>query len=77
MVLVEKLGSFCVKALIITIAVGAAFNLAQLFFQDQLYQLDYVVDIPVFSIVFVFAVLLFARYIRQMQKLKMDNDLFI
>lgn len=76
-VLVEKLGSFCVKALIITIAVEAAFNLVQLFFQDQLYQLDYVVNIPVFSIVFVFAVLLFARYIRQMQKLKMDNDLFI
>lgn len=76
-VLAEKLGEFCVKSLIITIAVEAVFNLAQLLFQDQLYQLDYVVNIPVFSIVFVFAVLLFARYIRQIQKLKMDNDLFI
>lgn len=76
-VLAEKLGGFCVKSLIFTIAVEAIFNIAQLFFQGQLYQLDYVVNIPVFSIVFVFAVLLFARYIRQMQKLKMDNDLFI
>jgi hypothetical protein len=39
--------------------------------------MDYVVTVPVFSLAFVLAVLLFARYIREMQRLKADNDLFI
>lgn len=53
------------------------FNLLQLLFQSRLYQLEYVVSVPVFSLAFVLAVLLFARYIREMQRLKEDNDLFI
>ena len=31
----------------------------------------------VFSLIFVLAMLLFARYVREIQKLKKDNDLFI
>ena len=56
---------------------GAVCNLLQLFFQSSLYQLEYVVAVPVFSLAFVLAVLLFAKYIREMQRLKEDNDLFI
>ena len=60
-----------------TIVADILFNLLQLFFQKQLYQINYVVQVPVFSIVFVLAVLLFARYIKEMQELKEENDLFI
>ena len=73
----EKLARFCMWTLIVTIGLDAGFNLLQLFFQRQLYQMDYVVTVPVFSLAFVLAVLLFARYIREMQRLKADNDLFI
>ena len=75
--LAEKLSHFCVWTLAFTIGVDAVFNLLQLFFQSSLYQLEYVVAVPVFSLAFVLAVLLFAKYIREMQRLKEDNDLFI
>ena len=75
--LAEKLSHFCVWTLASTIGLGAVFNLLQLFFQSSLYQIEYVVAVPVFSLAFVLAVLLFARYIREMQRLKEDNDLFI
>lgn len=74
---VERLTNFCVRALMITITVDAVFNLLQLIFQKVLYQVNIVVVLPVFSIVFVFAALLFSCYIREDQKLKQDNDLFI
>ena len=76
-VFTEKLVRFCTLSLIITIVADVGFNLLQLFFQNQLYQMDYVVNIPVFSLAFVLAIQLFARYIREMQRLKKDNDLFI
>lgn len=76
-VFTEKLVCFCTRSLIITILADVVFNLLQLFFQNQLYQMDYVVNIPVFSLAFVLAIQLFARYIREMQRLKQDNDLFI
>ena len=76
-VFIEKLVRFCTLSLIITIVADVGFNLLQLFFQSQLYQMDYVVNIPVFSLALVMAIQLFARYIREMQRLKKDNDLFI
>ena len=76
-VFTEKLVRFCTLSLIITIVADVGFNLLQLFFRNQLYQMDYVVSIPVFSLAFVLAIQLFARYIREMQRMKKDNDLFI
>ena len=76
-VFTEKLVRFCTLSLIITIVTDVGFNLLQLFFQNQLYQMDYVVNIPVFSLAFVLAIQMFAGYIREMQRLKKDNDLFI
>ena len=61
----------------ITIAADMAFNIVQLPFRNSLYQMDIVIHIPVMSVVFVFTVLLFARYVRESQKLKKDKDLFI
>lgn len=75
--LADKLSRLCMWTLIATIGLDGGFNLLQLFFQSRLYQIEYVVTVPVFSLAFVLAVLLFARYIREMQRLKEDNDLFI
>lgn len=74
---VNRLADFGVKALEITVSVEVIFNLAQIWFCNQLLQVDIVITIPFFSIIFVFAVLLFARYVQENQRLKMDNDLFI
>ncbi len=73
----KKLAEVCMGSVMATIVADILFNLLQLFFQKQLYQINYVVQFPVFSIVFVLAVLLFARYIKEMQELKEENDLFI
>lgn len=73
----ENLSGFCVKALTATVIADIAFNLLQVMFHKQLYQLDVVIVIPVFSVVFVLAALLFARYIHEDQKLKNEHDLFI
>lgn len=73
----KKLAEVCMGSVMVTIVADILFNLLQLFFQKQLYQINYVVQFPVFSIVFVLAVLLFTRYIKEMQELKEENDLFI
>lgn len=74
---VERLAGFCVKALSLTVVADVVFNILQLVFHSRLYQLDIAIVIPVFSVVFVLAALLFSRYIQEDQKLKQDNDLFI
>ncbi|MDO5345365.1 MAG: hypothetical protein Q4E91_06430 [Lachnospiraceae bacterium] len=74
---VERLSGFCVKALMAAVTAAAAFHILQAIFHRQLYQVDVVIVIPVFSVIFVLAVLLYARYIREDQKLKRDHDLFI
>ena len=73
----KMLAEVCMRSVMVTIVADILFNLLQLFFQKQLYQINYVVQFPVFSIVFVLAVLLFTRYIKEMQELKEENDLFI
>lgn len=67
----------CTKALYITATVDVAFNVLQVLFHASLYQMDIVIHVPVFSIVFVLAVLLFARYMHEDQKLKQEHDLII
>lgn len=74
---VEKLADVCGKALVITILADVGFNILQLLFHRSLYQVDLEIAIPVVSIIFVLAMLLFARYMREDQKLKQDHDLFI
>lgn len=74
---VKKLAGFCVKALAATIAADMIFNVLQLLFGAQLFQINITVAIPIASVIFVLVVLLLARYIQEDQKLKQDNDLFI
>ena len=73
----EKLASLCTKSLIIAVVSGMIFNILQLLFHQSLRQINMVVSIPIYSIAFVLAVLLTTKYIRENQKLKRDNDLFI
>ena len=73
----EKLAALCTKSLIISVLSSMIFNVLQLLFHQSLHQIHMVVSIPVFSIAFVLAVLLTTKYVRENQKLKQDNDLFI
>ncbi len=74
---VERLASLCKKSLVISVLSNAGFNILQLIFHKELLQINMTVSIPVFSIAFVLAVLLTVNYVRENQKLKQDNDLFI
>lgn len=73
----ERLGNLCVKALVITVISEIVFHLLQLVFSGSIRQINVVVSIPVFSMAFILAVLLTVRYIRENQRLKRENDLFI
>lgn len=73
----EKLGNLCVKSLEITAISAIVFHLLQLIFSGSIRQINVVVSIPVFSMAFVLAVLLTVRYVRENQRLKRENDLFI
>ncbi len=73
----ERLADFCAKALGATVGADMGFNLLQFLFQGWIYQVDIVIRIPVISIIFVLAVFLFACYMREEQKLKQENDLFV
>lgn len=75
--LTARLAGFCTWALGITAAADVAFNVLQVFFCGRLYQTDLVIHVPVISIIFVLAALLFARYVHEDQKLKQEHDLII
>ena len=74
---VGKISSLCAKALVIAILSSIAFNIFQLLFCGMLPIINMVVSIPVFSAALAFAVLLTAKYVRENQRLKRDNELFI
>ena len=73
----EKLAGLCVRTLALTVLSSVLLNLLQLVFHQKLLQINSVISIPLFSIVFVLGALLLARYVRENQQLKRDNDLFI
>lgn len=73
----DHLARFCTGALIASVASQAALNILQLLFCERLSQTNMEISLPVCSLLFVLAVLLFAAFIREDQKLKQENDLFI
>lgn len=75
--LTGRLAGFCTRALGITAAADVGFNLLQVLFCSSLSQMDLVIHVPVISIIFVLAALLFARYLQEDQKLKREHDLII
>lgn len=74
---VEELGNMCVKALEAAAALSVLFHILQFLFHRSLVQIEVTVTIPVFSIAFILAVLLMARYVRENQRLKCENEMFI
>lgn len=73
----ETLSRCCCVALGGTVMTNAAFNVLQLLFARQLGQVNGVVQIPVLSIAFVLAALLFSRLVAENKALKEDNDSII
>jgi len=65
------------KALTFVVTSGVSLNLLQLLFSRSLRNINSSLSIPIVSVLFVLAVLLFARLISENRKLKGDNDLFI
>lgn len=74
---VKKVAVFCKNSLIAIVVSEVIVNVGQLLFSNQLYQINVMVNIPIFSIFFLLVIHVMARYIEENQKLKQDNDLFI
>lgn len=72
-----RLSRWCGKALAAVVVSGISLNLLQLFFAHTLRIIDSELSIPIVSVLFVLAVLLFARLVSENRRLKGDNDLFI
>jgi len=72
-----RLSHWCGKALAAVVVSGVSVNLLQLLFARSLRNLNNMLSIPLISVLFVLAVLIFARLISESRKLKDDNDLFI
>jgi hypothetical protein len=72
-----KLSHWCGKTLAVIVSAEVLLNLLQLVFAGSLRSLNSSVNIPVSSILFVLAVLLFSRLISENRRLKADNDLII
>lgn len=73
----SRLSSLCGKTLSITVLAIAAFNLLQLIAAKQLFNIYAAVQVPLFSIAFVLAALLFSRLVAENKLLKEDNDSII
>lgn len=73
----KGLSRLCAAALKATVLANIGFNLLQMVFQKSLMVVNSSVEIPVFSITFVLAVLLMTRFVAENKQLKDDNDLFV
>ena len=73
----EKLSRWCVLSLSVIVISEIVFNLIQIVFAGTLLSIDTTFTVPLISITFVLAVLLFARIVAENRTLKQDNDLFI
>lgn len=72
-----NLSRWCCKALTAVVVSAVSLNLLQLIFARTLRIIDSELSIPIVSVLFVLAVLLFARLVSENRILKGDNDLFI
>lgn len=73
----NRLADVCKKALVLTVIVQIAVNILQILFYKMLYQINLTITIPLLSILFVMVALLYAKYLKEDQKLKQENDLFV
>lgn len=73
----NKLSKICGIALSVVVAVGVTFPVLQLLFAQQLFSLNAVIQLPLFSIVFVLLCLLFTKLVQENKALKDENDSII
>ncbi|NMB33532.1 MAG: hypothetical protein GX992_04750 [Clostridium sp.] len=73
----ESLSNICKIGLIVTVCSNTAFNLLQLLFMDNLRSIDSLIQIPLFSIIFVLGALILSRMVTENKALKYDNDSII
>lgn len=73
----HKLSELCKKGLILTFCSGMGLNLLQVFFVKSLRNIDSLIEVPLFSIIFVLGVLIFSKMIATNKALKEDNDSII
>jgi len=73
----ERVSRLCAAFLVTTVLAGICLNLLQFLFSKSLFIINSSVQIPVFSIAFVLAALLFTRLLTENKQLKDDNDLFV
>ena len=71
------MATLCRKALVAVVLTNVGFNLLQMLFADSLLIIDGFLYLPLFSVAFVLAALLLARFLAENRQLKQDNDLFI
>ena len=67
----------CAVTLSVVMICSICFNILQVIFMPKLYNVSISANIPVFSIAFVMAALLFARFISDSKSIKDENDSFI
>jgi hypothetical protein len=73
----RRLARLCCRLLAVSVLAGIGFNLLQVLFSGALLTVNASLDIPVFSIAFVLAALLFTRLVEENKRLREDNDMFV
>ena len=73
----QKLAHWCRVSLTASVITGVAYNLLQLIFASALRNVSTNISLPVVSICFALAMLIFSRAMDDSSRLKADNDLFI
>lgn len=74
---VDQLSRRCGSALVAIVISHAVYLVLQMIFLQNIYYSQINVSFPIYSLLFVLAVLLAAQYVRENKQLQEDNDLFI
>lgn len=73
----EKLSSFCMLSVKVSVVVSALYNVLQLRYINELSNVDFKLQVPLFSLGFILLVLVMTGFIKDSKALKEDNDSFI
>lgn len=73
----EKLSSFCILSVNISVIVSALYNVLQLRYINELSSVDFKLQVPLFSLGFILLVLIMVSFLKESRALKEDNDSFI
>ncbi len=73
----KKLSHWCNRGIIILIVTTTTLNIGQILFAPFLYNIDFNLHLPVFSLILSFALMAITRILYQGKTIKEDNDLFV